>query len=91
MDLNDCTIDQLLHEIKKRQDEERLKSLPHVLPDEKIINQFKQVKDFLRYNLKNIAEKGYAIDDFKQYCFEMILEMFYGKEIWEWYNKYNKD
>lgn len=29
---------------------------------------------------------GYVDDDTEHYLFEAILEAYYGKDVWEWYN-----
>lgn len=88
MSLEQYSIEELQEEIWKREIEEKKKNSPKMLDNEKIIKNAISVENmnFINSNIKSIADTGYPLKDFKQYCFESMLELYYGKNIWEWYN-----
>lgn len=36
--------------------------------------------------VSRLEEDGFLDEDFKQYLFETVLEVVYGKNIWAWWN-----
>lgn len=50
----------------------------------------KEMKDFLEENLNNIEKEGYPLKDFEHYCYEMLIQAFYGSDIWRWLRENKK-
>lgn len=50
----------------------------------------KEMKDFLEENLNNIEKEGYPLKDFEHYCYEMLVQAFYGYDIWRWFRENKK-
>ena len=47
-----------------------------------------EVQHFLQINIDSIEENGNPLKDFEHYCFEELLKLFYGDDIFTWINKY---
>lgn len=75
----------MLNELKRRENAKN--ELPKIYSIEKIITLLPKVGTFLENNINNIIEEGRPLKDFKEYAFENLLELFYGHDIWDWYNK----
>lgn len=97
MNLNDYAnyeLDKVKEELNiSDEDLEYDKSKPkklEFLSDNEIVLEINKVKNFLYNNINSIYNTGHPLKDFEHYCFEYLLEMFYGKNIWNWYKKYNK-
>ena len=41
-----------------------------------------RMRDLVMGNVERLREEGREIKDVEQYCYEIAMEMFYGKEIW---------
>ena len=75
--LEGYTVEELEQEI-----EDRLLPMPVMLEDVDITKLREYVKECIEY----IHEHGYTPKDMFHYLGEGALELFYGKNIWGWYN-----
>lgn len=74
-----------IQNLEKELEEAKKMEIPKPLP----VRDFEPLIKMVESHIKDIAEKGYADEDDKNYIFEMAMNTIYGKNIWKWYNKNN--
>ncbi len=82
MDLKKASVEQLKAELAER--EKLGPPRPRMQPD------FSKLETFIKEGVQQVAHEGCSPKDFNQYVFELAMEAFYGREIWDWYNKANE-
>ena len=74
-----------IEKLEKELEESKKQEIPKPIP----VRDFNPLIKMCESHLKDIAEKGYAEEDDKQYIFECVMKTIYGKDIFNWYNKNN--
>ena len=90
MEIENYSLEELKNEINRREREKenqtpRLNDLTIIA--EKATND--TVIIFMHENIESIAKNGHPLPNFKLYCFEQMIDIYYGN-IWEWYIDHNK-
>jgi hypothetical protein len=84
INLDDLTMEDLENELVRRKKE--LAKRPEALlkPDYSAISRYAESI------INTIAKEGYPPKDHKHYCYEIVMETVYGRQVWEWLNKHDK-
>ena len=82
--LGEYTTEVLEAELRDRKYKEALiQNMPQI---RKIID-YQELLDYLDQSLKVIAKENYVDDDFEHFVFKKVIDVVYGEEFWDWYNK----
>ena len=82
---DDHTTPELIAEIERRTNAERPDAL--ALSHIRAQGLDEQVYDYANKYINGLAEKGYVDDALEQYIFEAVMEMVFGKNVWDFINK----
>ena len=82
---DDHTTPELIAEIERRTNAERpaALALAHVRAQGLDI----RVYEYANKYIDELAEKGWVDDDLEHYIFEAVMEMVFGKNVWDFINK----
>jgi hypothetical protein len=80
--LNVFTKEQLLEELKRREEAERLASVPKRLNDIDWTSVIAQAEDIV-----SMASNQETPRDCEEYIFEEVMTAIFGKDFFSWYNK----
>ena len=81
MNLDDYTSDDLVKELKKREEEEIEETRPQPLD----VQDFSQVRKACEVHIQELID-GKVDSDIDHYIYETAMEAIYGKDIWNWVN-----
>lgn len=87
INLKEVSEEALLDELKRRQEIKELK--PQLRPMEEIIKDIntEAIKEFMLGVLYLHEKNPHKDMDNKQFVFEMVMELFFTKDIWDWWNE----
>ena len=87
INLREVPEEALLYELKRRQEIKELK--PKLRPMEEIIKDIntEAIKEFMLGVLYQHDKNRHKDMDNKQFVFEMVMELFFTKDVWDWWNE----
>lgn len=82
VNLEKVTKEALLEELKRREQKDTKPEMLNTFDHDKLL----QLRDIAKEYIDGLAEEGadYNKRDVEQYAFEAVLEMYYGKDIFDW-------
>ena len=79
-ELGDWTVEELQAEVDRRKEEERRHAMPELLAEPDIT----LLQELCRNYISEIHNGRTDLDDWHEWFYEGVLNVFYGKEVWTW-------